>query len=132
MSFKDDIEDLGDTADKQAKMWKIYEGDICTYWEDKELTVKPWPGVPDPSCLAGDIFDIREKLDEHIAALVQMNAQRQSLPFRTDFQEKMGLLSGVADIIDRWVKVQNIWSGLISVFSGGDISKQMPTEYKIF
>eukprot|EP00928_Gymnodinium_smaydae_P031098 TRINITY_DN22944_c0_g2_i2.p1 TRINITY_DN22944_c0_g2~~TRINITY_DN22944_c0_g2_i2.p1 ORF type:complete len:3465 (-),score=972.42 TRINITY_DN22944_c0_g2_i2:18-9410(-) len=36
------------------------------------------------------------------------------------------------DTIDRWFKVQQMWTSLESVFTGGDIAKQMPMEAKKF
>lgn len=38
----------------------------------------------------------------------------------------------MADVIEKWLKVQTYWTNLVSVFSGGDIAKQMPAEAKKF
>ena len=46
--------------------------------------------------------------------------------------ELLKVLSDTADVLDRWVKVQMMWCGLESVFTGGDIAKQLPKEAKIF
>lgn len=65
-------------------------------------------------------------------ALNQMAAMRYVTPFRTDVTEKLTLFGDVADVIERWLKVQVLWTSLVSVFTGGDIAKQMPTEAKKF
>ena len=63
----------------------------------------------------------------------QMNSQtlltmRHVAPFRNIAQELLGLLSETSDTLESWVKVQMMWCALESVFSGGDIAKQLPKE----
>jgi len=41
-------------------------------------------------------------------------------------------LSDVNDIIEKWLKVQTLWTNLVFVFTGGDIAKNMPNEAKVF
>ena len=41
-------------------------------------------------------------------------------------------LSDTADTLELWIKVQLLWQSLESVFTGGDIMKQMPLEAKNF
>ena len=65
-------------------------------------------------------------------ALNQMNAMRFVTPFKAEVNEKITMLSEVSDIIEKWLKVQTLWTNLVSVFTSGDIAKQMPTESKIF
>jgi hypothetical protein len=55
--------------------------------------------------------------------LSQMNAMRYVTPFKSIVVEKMSLLGDVNDIIEKWLKVQNLWTNLVSVFTSGDISK---------
>ena len=42
------------------------------------------------------------------------------------------MLSETAETLERWTKVQMMWCSLESVFTGGDIAKQMPVEAKKF
>ena len=58
--------------------------------------------------------------------LTQFNAMRHVTPFKTEVQDKLFLYSEVSDIIDKWVKVQILWTSLESVFTSGDIAKSMP------
>ena len=53
-------------------------------------------------------------------------------PFREETQELLKQLSETADVIERWLKVQQMWCSLESVFTGGDIAKQLPKEAKMF
>jgi len=132
LPFKEDIEDITDSADKQLKLEKQLNEEITAHWEDAELEIKTWKGVDAPCTLGGNIQDIQEKLEEHIMALNQMNAMRYVTPFKSVVTEKIGLLSDVADIVEKWLKVQTLWTNLVSVFTAGDIAKQMPTESKKF
>ena len=61
-----------------------------------------------------------------------MNAMRYVTPFKTEVTERIFSLSEVADTIEKWLKVQTLWTNLVSVFTSGDIAKQMPTEAKKF
>jgi dynein heavy chain len=82
--------------------------------------------------IGGNITDIQEKLEEHIMALNQMNAMRYVTPFKSEVEGCISQYSDVADTIEKWLKVQVLWTSLVSVFTGGDIAKQMPTEAKKF
>lgn len=122
LQHKDDIEDITDSADKQLKLEKTLNGEIAAFWEEAELEVKPYKGV-EACMLGGNIQDIQEKLEEHIMALNQMNAMRYVTPFKTIVVEKITSLAETADIIEKWLKVQTLWTNLVSVFTGGDIAK---------
>jgi dynein heavy chain len=106
--------------------------EISSFWEKAELEIKTWKGNDIPCTIGGNIQDIQEKLEEHIMALNQMNAMRYVTPFRPIVVEKMRLLGDVNDNIEKWLKVQSLWTNLVSVFTSGDISKQMPTMSKKF
>merc|ERR1719253_1480876 len=61
-----------------------------------------------------------------------MNAQRHSIPFKDQLGNMLSTLSETGDTMERWIKVQMLWTSLDSVFTGGDIAKQMPMEAKKF
>jgi dynein heavy chain len=69
LGFKEDVEDIADSADKQLKLETALREDIIKYWEDAELEIKTWKGVDTPCTLGGNIQDIQDKLEEHIMAL---------------------------------------------------------------
>lgn len=132
LRIKEDIEEITESADKQLKLEDALRNDIKAYWEEAELVVNSWSGVDQPCILGAGIVDIQEKLEEHQMNLNQMNAQRYVTPFKGEVMEQIALLSEVQDILERWVKVQNHWTNLVTVFTTGDISKQMPAESKKF
>lgn len=129
---QEDIEEITENADKQLKLQQQLEDEICKTWDDLELEIKNWKGVDAPCTLGGNIQEVQEKLEEHLNNLNQMNAMKYVTPFKTQVTDKIAQLSDVSDIIEKWLKVQTLWTNLVSVFTSGDISKQMPTESKKF
>lgn len=55
LQFKEDIEDITDSADKQMKLKKQLDEDISAYWEKAELEIKNWKGVDVPCTIGGNI-----------------------------------------------------------------------------
>jgi len=105
LGFKEDIEDITDNADKQLKLENQLRDEITKYWLEAELEIKNWKGVDKPCVLGGDIQDLTDKLEEHMNSLNQMNAMRYVAPFKQEVTDKITLLSDVADVIERWLKV---------------------------
>lgn len=132
LQSREEIEEITESADKQLKLENTLKGEIIAFWEDAELQIKTWKGVDQPCTLGGNILDIQEKLEEHLNQLNQMNAMKYVTPFKTEVTDRIALLSDVADIIEKWLKVQTLWTNLVSVFTSGDIAKNLPTEAKLF
>jgi len=61
-----------------------------------------------------------------------MNAQKYVVPFKKEVVENLEIFSDVTETIERWIKVQMLWSNLEAVFLSGDIAKAMPMESKKF
>jgi len=45
LSFKEDIEDITDSADKQLKLEIQLRDDVSKFWDEAELEIKTWKGV---------------------------------------------------------------------------------------
>jgi hypothetical protein len=56
-------------------------------------------------------------------ALNQMNAMRYVTPFKAIVTDRISVLSDAADQVEKWLKVQTLWTNLVSVFTSGDIAK---------
>jgi len=133
LDFKEDIEDITDSAGKQAKLEDQLNNEISSFWETAEFEIKVFKGVDAPSILGGNILDIQEKFEEHIMQLNQMNAMRYVKPFKAQVTEKIGLLAECQDTVDKWLKVQNLWTNLVSVFLfSKSIANELPAETKKF
>ena len=61
-----------------------------------------------------------------------MLTMRHVKPFKDEVSGMLTRLSDTSETLERWLKVQQLWCSLESVFTGGDIAKQMPVEAKKF
>lgn len=61
-----------------------------------------------------------------------MNAMRYVKPFKADVQAQISLLAECQDTVEKWLKVQTLWTNLVSVFSSKSIAQELPNESKKF
>jgi len=61
-----------------------------------------------------------------------MNAMRYVKPFKATVLEKIAQLAECQDTVEKWLKVQNLWTNLVSVFSSKSIAQELPLESKKF
>ena len=129
VSVKEDIEEVTDGADKQLKI----EQQLCeinTQWHSQEFSFQEWKDRGIHVLKATSLT--MEQLEDSQMNLQTMITMRHVAPFRALAQELLGSLCETTDTLERWVKVQMMWCALESVFTGGDIAKQMPKEAKKF
>ena len=129
VSVKEDIEEVTDGADKQLKIEQQL-GEINAQWQHQEFSFQEWKdrGI---HVLKGTPL-VMEELEESQMNLQTMLTMRHVAPFRTVTQNLLGSLCETSDSLELWVKVQMMWCALESVFTGGDIAKQMPKVAKKF
>jgi len=130
--FVDEISDICEGADKQLVIeQKIKE--ISQQWEGLFFDFGGWKQRDYPCILVGaKVGETQEILEETMNQLNTMNAQRHSIPFKEELTALITTLSDTGDTIEKWFKIQQMWTSLESVFTGGDIAKQMPMEAKKF
>jgi dynein heavy chain len=130
--FTDEISDICEGADKQLKIENSLK-QISDFWEIQFFDFGGWKQRDYPCVLVGaKVGETQEALEETMMNLNTMNAQRHSLPFKEELTALLTTLSDTADTTEKWFKVQQMWTSLESVFTGGDIAKQMPMEAKRF
>eukprot|EP00392_Amoebophrya_sp_AT5.2_P015403 g15605.t1 len=130
--YTDEVSDICESADKQLVIEKKL-AEISEQWSGMNFDFTTWKVRDYPCCMApGRVGEVQEILEETVMALNTMNAQRHSIPFKEELGTMIMTLSDTADTIERWFKVQQMWTSLESVFTGGDIAKQMPMEAKKF
>lgn len=79
---------------------------------------------------ASEVGDIVVLLEDSIMIINSLASNRYNAPFKKDILNWMHKLVSTAEILEKWLIVQNLWVYLEAVFVGGDISKQLPTEAK--
>ena len=129
MPIQDDVIELCDGADKQQQI-AIRILDIRERWAAQDFEFQDWKERKIPVLRAcGPII---EDLEESQLQCQTMLTMRHVTPFRSEVAALLARLSDTADTLERWLKVQMLWCSLESVFTGGDIAKQMPVEAKKF
>ena len=110
---------------------KIEKGleEIDGIWTNQAFAFREWKGR-NIQILLGTV-GIMEELEETQMNLQAFLTMRHVAPFRERAQELLQTLSDSSDTLERWLKVQMMWCSLESVFTGGDIAKQMPMEAKL-
>jgi len=127
--YGEDVEELTDGADKQLAIEaKIVE--ITERWGGEKFIFQDWKARRIPVLRAtGSII---EELEESQLQCQTMLTMRHVKPFRVEVQALLTRLSDTTDTLEQWLKVQQLWCSLESVFTGGDIAKQMPVQAKKF
>ena len=127
--FAEDVEELTDGADKQLAIEaKIVE--INERWVGEKFIFQDWKARRIP-CLRAT-GGVIEELEESQLQCQTMLTMRHVKPFRVEVQALLTRLSDTTDTLEQWLKVQQLWCSLESVFTGGDIAKQMPVQAKKF
>jgi dynein heavy chain len=128
-NFSDEIMEVTEGADKQLKIeQQLIE--LTEHWTVQRFQFQAWKDRP--INVLKTVVPIVEDLEESEMNMQTMLTMRHVAPFREEAQELLAKLSDSAETLDRWMKVQMLWCSLESVFTGGDIAKQMPVEAKKF
>jgi dynein heavy chain len=128
-NHNDAIEEICESAEKQQTIeTKLREMNDAWSVAGFEFTSWKTKAVP----ILSGVVPIMEDLEDAQMNLQAMLTMRHVVPFRAEAQQLLASLSETSDTLERWVKVQMLWCSLESVFTGGDIAKQLPMEAKKF
>ena len=131
LRWKEDVEEIIEAADKQLKI-EDQLNDIKSKWEVETFDFDFYRNREYLCRLGPKVSEIQEGLDDAQAALTTMNAMKHVAPFKNEVVNYLYIFSDVSETIDSWQKVQIMWQSLEPVFMGGDISRNMPTEARLF
>ncbi|KAG2951559.1 Dynein gamma chain, flagellar outer arm [Phytophthora cactorum] len=129
LTWKEDVEYICESAQKQLQIEHKLR-DLTDRWAGTTFEFSEWRQRNVP-VLKG-YGQIIEDLEEGQLQLQAILSMRHVVFFKDRVQAKLAQLSDTADILELWAKVQTLWMSLESVFTGGDIAKQMPLEAKKF
>ena len=129
LNHKDEIEELCSGADKELEI-ESKLAVISEKWSGEQFEFAQWR-TRDTFVLKA-YGQIIEDLEESQLACQSMLAMRHVLPFKPQASELLTSISETGETLERWIKVQMLWMSLESVFTGGDIAKQMPQDAKKF
>ena len=131
LNWKEDVEEIIESADKQLKI-EDQLTEIKAKWDNEIFDFDTYRNREYFCRLGAKVTEIQEGLDDAQAALTTMNAMKHVTPFKAEVMTYLNNFSEVSEIIDSWQKVQIMWQSLEPVFMGGDISRNMPTEARLF
>ena len=125
----EEIEEICHAADKQLEIEAKLEN-LREKWATTSFEFVPWH-QRDCWVLKG-FAAIIEELEESQLTCRTLLSMKQVKPFHSELSELFSSLSNTIETLESWSKVQLLWISLESVFTGGDIAKQMPLEAKKF
>jgi len=125
----EEIGEICDNADKQLAVQKKI-AEIAETWQLREFEFIVWKSRS--IYVFKNVLPILEDLEEAQMQLQTMLTMRHVTPFKNEAQSMLITTSDTSETLERWIKVQTLWCSLESVFSGGDIAKQLPMEAKKF
>eukprot|EP01059_Diplonema_ambulator_P031435 TRINITY_DN5765_c0_g1_i5.p1 TRINITY_DN5765_c0_g1~~TRINITY_DN5765_c0_g1_i5.p1 ORF type:complete len:4657 (+),score=1802.33 TRINITY_DN5765_c0_g1_i5:140-14110(+) len=125
------VEEIALKAEKEAQVEVLIKTRIVDEWSERMFTFEEWRGRGFLLLKGDSISDIRESLEESQMLLGGINPRFME-PFRESVKLWMQKLVTADKTISLWLEVQQNWQALEAVFSGGDITKQLPNEAKKF
>lgn len=131
LRWKEDVEEIIESADKQLKI-EDQLNEIKAKWKEETFDFDVYRNREYFCRLGPKVSEIQEGLEDAQAALTTMNAMKHVTPFKNEVMEYSAIFSEVSETIEAWQKVQIMWQSLEPVFMGGDISRNMPTEARLF
>ncbi len=129
--YREDIEEIVERAEKEHRI-RVHFEDIEGKWRARELVFSNW-GKRENCILEGiAVQELIESLEEDQASVSSLKAQRFSEFMKGAIESLIQRFIKSFEILEKWIKTQKLWMSLEPVFTGYDISKQMPSQAKNF
>ncbi|KAH0574918.1 Dynein heavy chain [Spironucleus salmonicida] len=106
---------------------------IQKQWQQTKFKCKEYAARSNPnSLILNGVDDLFQQLDDSLAIVQSMSGSRFIAGIREQVNNMEKQLTDFSDILDEWVKCQQGWLYLESIFAPPDIKAQLPAENEIF
>ncbi|CAF4128186.1 unnamed protein product [Rotaria sp. Silwood2] len=131
IKYREDIEDISITAQKERDIEsKLFS--IELEWRQREFKFTSFKNRGELLLRGQETSEILSAIDDSNLILAALASNRYNIFFKNQIQKYIADLAICAEMLTKWMQVQNLWIYLEAVFVGGDIGKQMPQEARRF
>ncbi|CAM4927444.1 unnamed protein product [Rotaria socialis] len=131
IKYREDVEDISITAQKERDIESKLLS-IESEWRQREFKFASLKNRGELLLRGQETSEILSAIDDSNLILAALASNRYNTFFKTQLQKYIADLAISAEILTKWMQVQNLWIYLEAVFVGGDIGKQMPQEARRF
>jgi dynein heavy chain len=123
------IEEICAGARQEYQIEKVLDA-MEAEWAPIQLQTKAYRSTG--TYVLSSVEDIQQLLDDHLVKIQAIKGSHHAEPFAQRAGVWEVTLTGLQDILDNWLRVQNAWLYLEPIFSSDDIMRQMPVEGRLF
>ena len=122
--FLEKLEEIADVASKQYNIEIILEK-MYSDWRPVECDIKLFKDTGTFVLGGNSVDEINQLLDDHIVKTTTMKGSSNAKVFEQRINEWEGWLTYTLQLVEYWIKVQQVWMYLEPIFSSPDIIKHL-------
>ncbi|KAM4694307.1 uncharacterized protein O3C94_004765 [Discoglossus pictus] len=131
LKFQDEIISITKAAKKEMEL-EIKMRKVEEEWSEQVLSFKPYKNRGPVFLVKDDSLRLLEGLEDAQVLLAQMLMSKEIDPLREEATTWAEKLKRVGDVLELWIKVQDLWQHLEEIFSNSAIIKELPREARRF